>query len=102
MLFRSRTLVDEAAATDSNLKKYKSPEERQAFREEHQKLLQVKAQVSNIDRQLTSIRDQQTRIYEAPESKMSSAEKEVKLRELKEQEERALKNVRELRLRGGL
>jgi Large polyvalent protein associated domain 38 len=100
--YELRTLVDEAAATDANLKKYKSPEERQAFREEHQKLLQVKAQVNNIDRQLTAIRDQQTRIYEAPESKMSSAEKEVKLRELKEKETRALKNVRELRLRAGL
>jgi hypothetical protein len=100
--YELRTLVDEAAATDANLKKYKTPEERQAFREEHQKLLQVKAQVSNIDRQLTAIRDQQTRIYEAPESKMSSAEKEVKLRELKEKETRALKNIRELRLRAGL
>ena len=64
--------------------------------------MQVKAQVNNINRQLASIRKQERLVYEAPDTKMSTEQKAVKIKALREQEEKALRNVSDIRKRAGL
>ena len=97
--YELRDLVDEAVKSSNYLKTYATPEERKAFVKENQKLLQVKAQVNNIDRQLSTIRKEERLITE---SKMNPAQKESKIRALKQREQTILKNIRELRIRAGL
>ena len=62
-------------------------------------LCRSKAQVNNIDRQLSTIRKEERLITE---SKMNPAQKESKIRALKQREQTILKNIRELRIRAGL
>jgi len=84
------------------MKTYSTPEERKSYKEENEKLLQVKSQVNNINRQLTSIRKEERLTYEAPDSRMSPIQKQAKIKELRLREERVLKNIRELRVKAGL
>ena len=100
--YELRTLVNEAVKSSNYLKTYKTAEERKEFMTENQKLLQVKSQVNAINKQLTDIRRQERLIFEAPDTKMSPAQKEARIRALREREQLVLKNIRELRLRAGL
>ena len=70
--------------------------------QENKQLLQVKSQVNAINKRLTDIRRQERIVFETPDTKMSPAQKEVKIRALREQEQMVLRNIRELRLRAGL
>jgi hypothetical protein len=100
--YELRTLVNEAVKSSNYLKAYKTAEERKEFISENQKLLQVKTQVNAINKQLTDIRRQERLVFEAPDTKMSPAQKEAKIRALREREQLVLRNIRELRLRAGL
>jgi hypothetical protein len=100
--YELRTLVNEAVKSSNYLKTYKTPEERKEFMSENQKLLQVKSQVNAINKQLTDIRRQERLIHEAPDTKMSPEQKEVKIRALREKEQMVLRNIKELRQRAGL
>lgn len=100
--YELRTLVNEAVKSSNYLKSYKTAEERKEFISENKKLLQVKSQVNAINKQLTDIRRQERIIFETPDTKMSPAQKETKIRALREREQMVLRNIRELRLRAGL
>jgi len=100
--YELRDLVNEAVKTSNYMKTYSTPEERKSYKEENEKLLQVKSQVNNINRQLTSIRKEERLTYEAPDSRMSPIQKQAKIKELRLREERVLKNIRELRVKAGL
>ena len=100
--YELRDLVDKAVSSSNYLKTYGTQEERTQYKEENKQLMQVKAQVNNINRQLASIRKQERLVYEAPDTKMSTEQKAVKIKALREQEEKALRNVRDIRKRAGL
>ena len=100
--YELRDLVDKAVSSSNYLKTYGTQEERTQYKEENKQLMQVKAQVNNINRQLASIRKQERLVYEAPDTKMSTEQKAVKIKALREQEEKALRNVSDIRKRAGL
>jgi hypothetical protein len=100
--YELRDLVNEAVKSSNYLKTYKTPEERKEFISENKKLLQVKSQVNAINKQLTDIRRQERVIAEAPDTKLSPTQKEIKIKALREREQQVLRNIRELRLRAGL
>jgi len=100
--YELRDLVDRAVSSSNYYKTYGTQEERTQYKEENKQLMQVKAQVNNINRQLASIRKQERLVYEAPNTKMSTEQKAVKIKALREQEEKALRNVSDIRKRAGL
>ena len=62
----------------------------------------MQAQVNNINRNLTTVRHQETKIMEAPNSEMSPEEKGIKIRELRLRKQKMLSNIEDLRKRAGL
>jgi len=100
--YELRDLVDRAVSSSNYLKTYGTQEEKTQYKEENKQLIQVKAQVNNINRQLASIRKQERLVYEAPNTKMSTEQKAIRIKGLREQEEKALRNVSAIRKRAGL
>ena len=100
--YELRTLVNEAVKSSNYLKAFKTPEERKEFIKENKQLLQVKSQVNAINKRLTDIRRQERIIFETPDTRMSPAQKQIKIKALREQEQMVLRNIKELRLRAGL
>jgi len=100
--YELRELVNTAVNSYNFKKSYGTSEETKNFREENKEILQVQAQVNNINRNLTTIRHQETKIMEAPNSEMSPEEKGVKIRELRLRKQKMLSNIEDLRKRAGL
>jgi len=100
--YELRDLVNTAVNSYNFKKSYGTSEETKNFREENKDILRVQAQVNNINRNLTTIRHQETKIMEAPNSKMSPEEKSIKIRELRLRKQKMLANIDEIRKRAGL
>ena len=66
-----------------------------------QDLMKVKTQVSNINNQLTKLREYENHIYDLPESKMDAEKKGEAIKRIREQEKKLLSNVNALRKREG-
>lgn len=69
--------------------------------EENKRLYAMKSQINTIQNNLAKVRAQKNLILQAPETRMSSAQKEVEVRRLNEIEQRMLKNVGTLRAKAG-
>ena len=100
--YELRELVNTAVNSYNFKKSYGTAEETKNFREENKDILHVQAQVNNINRNLTTIRHQETKIMEAPNSEMSPEEKGIKIRELRLRKQKMLSNIDEIRKRAGL
>jgi hypothetical protein len=97
--YELRGEVDKAVATYNNMNKTGRTEEAKEFYTENKDLFAVKQQVNIIERQLTKLRDQSKFIYSS--TKMSSEEKGERLQRIRDQEERMLANINDLRRRAG-
>ena len=97
-----RDEVDRAAATFADIKS-RSPQEAKEFISKPENKIQVGMAkgIDKIAKELTQIRKAINYTLELPESKMSSAEKQMRIEKLKQTEERILKqiNVKKLRER---
>jgi hypothetical protein len=99
--YELRKEVDKAVNTFNNMRKTGRIEEAKELYEDKKDLFAVKSQVNNIERQLAKIRAREKVIYEAPESKMTRAQKGEEIEKLRQIEDRMLKNVGMLRERAG-
>jgi hypothetical protein len=72
------------------------------YQDENKELLRVKSQVNRINKLLTDIRTQERKIRNMPESRMTAEQKEERVRQLRMQEQRILKNLGVIRQRAGL
>lgn len=99
--YELRGEVDKAVNTFNNMKKTGRVEEAKELYEDKKDLFAVKAQVNNIERQLTKLRAEEKRIYSAPDSMMSREEKGLAIERLRQIEDRMLSNVNKLRERAG-
>lgn len=99
--YELRKEVDKAVNTFNNMRKTGRIEEAKELYEDKKDLFAVKSQVNNIERQLAKIRAREKVIYEAPESKMTRAQKGEEIEKLRQMEDRMLKNVGMLRERAG-
>lgn len=82
--------VDEVVETANRLKREGRAEEYQAFVEENVDLLKYKTAANNIQNQLAKLRKQVSIVRE---SNMPTAEKDQRIKELKEIEKRYIKNL---------
>lgn len=99
--YELRKDVDKAVNTFNNMRKTGRIEEAKELYEDKKDLFAVKAQVNNIERQLTKLRAEEKRIYAAPDSMMNAEQKGLALERLKQIEDRMLSNVGKLRERAG-
>jgi hypothetical protein len=100
--YELRDQVSEAVSTYNFMKKHGTAEERKAYMEENRQVMSVKTQVNNINRQLSSMRNQERLIYETPDIRMSPEIKKEKIAAIRAREKLLLRNVEKLRLRAGL
>ena len=100
--YELRDLVNTAVNSYNFRKSYGTAEETKTYREENKEILQVQTQVNNINRNLTTIRHQETAILQKPDSVMSPEEKGVKIRELRARQQKMLANIDDIRKRAGL
>lgn len=100
--YELRDSVSKAVNTFNYMKKFSTPEETRAYAQEKQQLLSVKSQVNRLNELLSTLREQERRIAEAPESRMSAEEKGNRLRAIQERKQMILKNVSRLRQQAGL
>ena len=73
-----------------------------AYRKENIELFRVSQQVNRINKELAELRKRERLIREAPNSRIKPEEKEVRINRLREQEQRALQKIGQLRLAAGL
>jgi len=100
--YELRDEVSKAVNSFNYLKTFGTAEERKDYRAEHSKLMAVKSRVNTINNALSDIRKQERLITEAPETRISPAEKQARIRALRLREQRLLSNIGNLRKQAGL
>lgn len=102
--YELKEMVDEASATLSRYAKTGRMEAGKEYlgEEKTQNLLKIKSQVNQIQAALSKLRERENLIREMPDSRMSADQKEVAVRQIREQEQRMLSNVNKLRKLAGL
>lgn len=102
--YELKGMVDEVSATMNRLQKTGRGEEAKALLAEEgtKELLKVKTQVSQIQSQLSKLRERENLIRAMPETRMDADQKETEIRKIRETEQRMLANVSKLRRIAGL
>ncbi len=102
--YELKGMVDEVGATLNRYKKTGRAEEAKEYLDEEQtqNLLKVKSQVNQIQAALSKLRERENLIREMPDTRMNADQKEVAIRQIREQEQRMLGNVEKLRKLAGL
>lgn len=102
--YELKGMVDEVGATLNRYKKTGRAEEAKEYlgEEQTQNLLKVKSQVNQIQAALSKLRERENLIREMPNTRMNADQKEVAIRQIREQEQRMLGNVEKLRKLAGL
>jgi hypothetical protein len=98
--YELKDLTTKATASMNAIKETGTQEEKQAYRESHQALLQVDKQVTKISDNLSNLKKQERKLIESKD--IDPATKEVKMREFKTREIQMLSRVKELRKQAGL
>jgi hypothetical protein len=99
--YELRKDVDKAVTTFNSMKKQGRIEDAKVFLEENKDLIKLEKQISNINKQLTKLRDYEKQIYEFPEAKMTAEKKGEEIRRIREMEKTYLSNVNKLRQMAG-
>ena len=102
--YELKGMVDEVGATLNRYQKTGRAEEAREYmgEEETKNLLRVKQQVSQIQANLSKLRERENLIRALPDTRMDADQKEVEIRKIREQEQRMLANVSKLRQIAGL
>ena len=102
--YELKGMVDEVGATLNRYTKTGRAEEAKEYlgEEQTQNLLKVKSQVNQIQAALSKLRERENLIREMPDTRMDADQKEVAVRQIREQEQRMLGNVEKLRKLAGL
>lgn len=102
--YELKGMVDEVGATLNRFTKTGRMEDAKGYlgEEQTQNLLKVKSQVNQIQSALSKLRERENLIREMPNTRMNADQKEVAIRQIREQEQRMLGNVEKLRKLAGL
>ena len=99
--YELRDEVAKVTNTFNAMKKEGRIENAKELYEENKDLFKVKTQVSNINNQLTKLREWEKQVYAAPESRMTAEKKGEEIKRIRELEKKMLANVHKLRETAG-
>ena len=99
--YELRDEVAKVTNTFNAMKKEGRIEDAKELYEENKDLFKVKTQVSNINNQLTKLREWEKQVYAAPESRMTAEKKGEEIKRIRELEKKMLANVHKLRETAG-
>jgi hypothetical protein len=99
--YELREEVDKVNNTINSMRKQGRIEEAKELLEENKDLLKTRTQISNINNQLSKLREYENHVYSLPEARMDAEKKGVEIRRIREQEKKLLANVNGLRRMAG-
>jgi hypothetical protein len=99
--YELREEVDKVNNTINAMRKQGRVEEAKELLAENKDLLKTRTQISNINNQLSKLREYENHVYSLPEARMDAEKKGVEIRRIREQEKKLLANVNGLRRMAG-
>jgi hypothetical protein len=99
--YELRGEVDKVNNTINSMRKQGRVEEAKELLAENKDLLKTRTQISNINNQLSKLREYENHVYSLPEARMDAEKKGVEIKRIREQEKKLLANVNGLRRTAG-